>query len=53
MKILIAGGAGYIGCVLVPKLLERGYEVHVVDVLWFGNHLPDEVTVIEKLLIAS
>jgi len=33
MKILIAGGAGYIGSVLVPKLLERNYEVTEVDLL--------------------
>jgi len=48
MKILIAGGAGYIGSVLVPKLLERGYNVDVLDLLWFDNHLPDEVKVIQK-----
>ncbi len=48
MKILIVGGAGYIGSVLVPKLLERGYAVDVVDLLWFGNHLPSEVTIIQK-----
>lgn len=48
MKILLAGGAGYIGSALVPKLLDRGYEVDVVDLLWFGNHLPPEVNVIEK-----
>ncbi len=48
MKILIAGGAGYIGSVLVPKLLERGYEVDVLDLLWFGNYLPKEVKVIQK-----
>ncbi len=48
MKLLIAGGAGYIGSVLVPKLLERGYEVDVVDLLWFGDHLPKEANVIEK-----
>jgi nucleoside-diphosphate-sugar epimerase len=48
MRILIAGGAGYIGSVLVPKLLARGYEVDVVDLLWFGNHLPPDVRVIEK-----
>jgi len=48
MKILIAGGAGYIGSVLVPKLIDRSYEVDVLDLLWFGNHLPEEVKVIQK-----
>jgi len=48
MKILIAGGAGYIGSVLVPKLLERGYDVDVLDLLWFGNYLLEEVKVIQK-----
>lgn len=48
MKILIAGGAGYIGSVLIPKLLERGYEVDVIDLFWFGNHLPEEVGIINK-----
>ena len=40
MKILVAGGAGYIGSVLVPILQEHGYEVDVIDLLWFGNELP-------------
>ncbi len=48
MKILIAGGAGYIGSVLVPKLLERGYDVDVVDLFWFGNHLPEQTGTIRK-----
>jgi nucleoside-diphosphate-sugar epimerase len=48
MKILIAGGAGYVGSALVPKLQERGYEVDVLDLLWFGNQLPSETTIIEK-----
>ena len=48
MKILIAGGAGYIGSVLIPKLLERGYEVDVIDLFWFGNQLPKEVGIIKK-----
>jgi len=48
MKILVAGGCGYIGSALVTKLANRGYEVDVVDLLWFGNHLPGEIKVIGK-----
>ncbi len=48
MKILVAGGAGYIGSVMVPKLAERGYDITVVDLLWFGNHLPDSINVVQK-----
>jgi nucleoside-diphosphate-sugar epimerase len=48
MRILIAGGAGYIGSVLAPRLLERGYSVEVLDLLWFGNYLPPEINVIQK-----
>lgn len=39
MKLLVAGGCGYIGSVLVPKLLAKGHIVHVMDTQWFGNHL--------------
>jgi nucleoside-diphosphate-sugar epimerase len=48
MKILLAGGAGYLGSKLAPILVERGYEVHVIDLFWFGDHLPDTVTKIKK-----
>lgn len=48
MKILAAGGAGFIGSKLIPDLLDLGYEVDVIDLLWFGNNLPKEVKVIKK-----
>jgi len=48
MRILVAGGAGYIGSKLIPILLEHGYKVDVVDLLWFGNHLPENVSVVKK-----
>ncbi len=48
MKLLIAGGAGYVGSALIPKLLDRGYKVDVVDLFWFGNHLPRDVGILHK-----
>lgn len=43
MNILVAGGAGYIGAMLVPKLLADGHKVTVVDTMWFGDgHLPKD-----------
>jgi nucleoside-diphosphate-sugar epimerase len=48
MRILIAGGAGYVGSALIPQLLDRDYEVDVVDLFWFGNHLPREVGILKK-----
>lgn len=40
-KVLVTGATGYKGSVLVPKLLDKGYEVIAFDTQWFGNFLPE------------
>ena len=41
--VLVTGGAGYIGCQLVPALLDGGYRIRVFDVMFYGDAGLDRV----------
>lgn len=41
--VLVTGGAGYVGAVLVPKLLRAGYAVRVLDLFLYGEDVLDGV----------
>ena len=42
-QVLVTGGAGYVGAVLVPKLLDQGYRVKVLDLFIYGQQVLDPV----------
>jgi nucleoside-diphosphate-sugar epimerase len=42
-KVLVTGGAGYVGAVLVPELLAKGYKVKVLDLYLYGEDVLDAV----------
>jgi len=42
-RILVTGGGGYVGAVLIPKLLRAGYDVRVLDLFLFGKDVLDAV----------
>lgn len=44
MKVLVTGGAGYIGSVLIRLLLERGYDVKCLDRFFFGKETLDKIS---------
>ncbi len=49
--VLVTGGAGYVGCQLVPVLLDAGYRVRVFDIMFYGDAgldgLRDRIEVVE------
>src|SRR4029077_9133125 len=42
-NVLVTGGAGYVGSVLVPKLLEAGHKVTVLDLYLYGDRLFEDL----------
>jgi nucleoside-diphosphate-sugar epimerase len=42
-QVLVTGGAGYVGAVLVPRLLAAGHKVKVLDLYLFGDDVLDAV----------
>ena len=42
-RVLVIGGAGYIGSALIPKLLAKGYRVRLLDLLIYGTEPIEEI----------
>ena len=42
-NVFVTGGAGYVGAVLVPKLLKAGYKVKVLDLYIYGDDVLSSV----------
>ncbi len=49
MKILITGGAGYVGSKLVPELIDLGYEITVLDLMIYGSDVLNENSKLTKI----
>lgn len=41
-KVLITGGAGYVGSLLTPFLLKKGYKITVLDLMIYGKSVIEE-----------
>jgi len=42
-KVLVTGGAGYVGSVLVPKLIAKGHKVTVLDLYLYGDDIFEDL----------
>jgi nucleoside-diphosphate-sugar epimerase len=51
MKVLVAGGGGYVGTRLCNEMANEGHQITAVDLFWFGNHLNSNVRAVKKDLI--
>lgn len=52
-KVLLIGGAGYVGSVLAEELLERGYAVKIVDRLYYGDNGLRQIRDRVELIVAD
>ena len=48
-KIFITGGAGYVGSKLVPRLLDLGYEISVLDLMIYGDDVLENHNNLKKI----
>jgi nucleoside-diphosphate-sugar epimerase len=53
MRVFIPGGAGYVGSLLVPALLDAGYEVTVYDLFLYGEEVFDDIQDHPKLKLVK
>jgi len=53
MRVFVPGGAGYVGSLLVPALIDAGYEVTVYDLFLYGEDIFDAIKDHPKLTLVK